>query len=183
MKKLTFTLILSALIIFSTTQAYAMEDISREIYASETPPGDGGQERTEYSGTDYAEEVWAYFTGLGYSEYVTAGMLGNMMVECGGYTLELQPEIYDAWGQGYGICQWLLIYTPEADGLDITGQLELLEETLESNMKVFGGSYKYFTALTDAGAAAEYFMKYYERGEGAEARKRCAYTAYEYFKS
>lgn len=183
MKKIIFTLILFALIIFTMNRVCAIEDISREIYESETPSGDGGQERTEYSGTDYAEEVWAYLTGSGYSEYVTAGILGNMMVECGGHTLELQPEIYDAWGQGYGICQWLLIYTPEAEGLDIVEQLELLTDTLESNMKTFGGNYKYFTGLTDAGAAAEYFMTYYERGAGAEVRRSCAYTAYEYFKS
>lgn len=65
------------------------------------------------SGTDvpmegsYAERVWDYLRSLGYSEAATAGILGNMMAECGGQTLDLDPFIIGYTpGFSYGLCQW-----------------------------------------------------------------------------
>lgn len=55
-----------------------------------------------------ATTIWIYLTEtLGYNDYVAAGVVGNMMTEVGGQTLNIQPGLY---GHGtnkgyYGICQ------------------------------------------------------------------------------
>ena len=38
-----------------------------------------------------ATYVWQFLDDAGYNDYVIAGIIGNMMVECGGHTLALQP--------------------------------------------------------------------------------------------
>lgn len=66
---------------------------------------------TIQSGTDvpmngsFAERVWDYLRSLGYSEMGAAGILGNMAVECGGLTLDLDPTATNYLGC-YGIVQW-----------------------------------------------------------------------------
>ena len=132
----------------------------------------------EYS---YACEVWDYLRKYGFNEYVSAGILGNMMTECGGQSLNLNPTIYDATGKYYGLCQWSLKYTPQVNGTDLDTQLDILISTLETNMSYFGGNLDYFSKLQDEVEAAKYFQNYYERGAGTFARSKNATYAYNYF--
>ncbi len=135
-----------------------------------------------------AAEVWIYLTDtLGYSEEVTAGIIGNMMAEVGGQTLALQPSLGSR--SYYGICQWSLYYYPEANGMNLQEQLDFLSKTIKSEFNTFGGVYKYgfdynsFLKLTDVEECAMAFAKSYERcGSGSYGvRKSNALIAYEYF--
>ena len=55
----------------------------------------------------YAERVWDYLRSLGFSEAGTAGVLGNMMEECGGHTLYLKPQAINSSSGAFGLVQWL----------------------------------------------------------------------------
>lgn len=121
--------------------------------------------------------VYEHLSAMGYSEPVIAGILGNMMAECGGQTLSLQWNLYGGGGSYYGLCMWSLRYGPEVRGRNVTGQLTYLTGNMEENMEQFGGSYDYFCSLQDAGQAARYFANYYERGSGAGVRAKNAYRA------
>lgn len=53
--------------------------------------------------TAIAKQVWAFFTGLGYSPECTAGIMGNLYAESG-----MKPDVIQGGGKGpaAGICQW-----------------------------------------------------------------------------
>ncbi len=126
--------------------------------------------------------VWRYLReDMGLSAPVAAGILGNMMAECGGQTLELQP--YLCVNNFLGLCMWYAPYTNGrlTYGADVTDQLKYLSDTLETNMEYFGGDYEYFCGLESATDAAWYFSEYYERGGWHYVRARNAETALEYF--
>jgi hypothetical protein len=54
-------------------------------------------------------EVWLYLTEeLNLENIQAAAIIGNMMVECGGYSLSLDVNAYDS--GFYGICQWSTSY-------------------------------------------------------------------------
>lgn len=129
-----------------------------------------------------AGQVYEYLTNKGFSDVVIAGILGNMMAECGGQTLNLRWNIYGGGGSYYGLCQWSLYYNPSVNGRSITGQLDYLMSNIESNMRYFGGNYGYFRSIKDAGEAARYFGNFYERGAGANTRARNAYAALKWIK-
>jgi len=126
--------------------------------------------------------VWRYLReDMELSEVVAAGIMGNMMQECGGNTLNLQP--YLCVNNFLGLCMW---YSPYTDGhllygADVTDQLEYLKDTLQKNMELFGGDYSYFCSLDNVADAAWYFDEYYERGNWHSVRARNAQTALEYF--
>ena len=129
-----------------------------------------------------AAQVWNYLVhDMGLSESIAAGVIGNMMCECGGQTLSLQPFIY---GYGYyGLCMW---YLPYANGRLYAGatveeQLSFLSETMQSNIEYFGGDWEHFLSLDNPYAAAWYFRYYYERGAWADIVGQNAMKAYEYF--
>lgn len=131
--------------------------------------------KSEY---DVAGQVYEYLNAQDMSDIVIAGILGNMMTECGGQTLDLQWSIYGYDGSYYyGLCQWSLYYNPSVDGADIVGQLDYLMSNIRTNMDYFGGNYDDFCAITDPSAAAKYFCNYYERGAGASIRAANAETA------
>lgn len=126
--------------------------------------------------------VWRYLReDMGLNPYVAAGIMGNMMQECGGNTLNLQP--YLCVNNFLGLCMWYSPYTNGrlTYGADVTEQLEYLSDTLETNMTLFGGDYDYFTSLESATDAAWYFDEYYERGGWHSVRARNAETALAYF--
>lgn len=134
----------------------------------------------------YAAKIWYYLKDQGYNDYVIAGILGNIMVEVGGGTLNLKPNAY---GKGYyGICQWGKHY-PRVWGTSLDYQLEFLESTIRSEFKTFGKlyqkgfNYDKFTALTNERQAALAFAKCYERcsAKGYVKRQNCAEIAYNYF--
>ena len=139
-----------------------------------------------------ATKIWNFLTDtMGYNDYVAAGIMGNLMAEVGGQTLNIQPGLY---GHGtnkgyYGICQWSKKYYPAVQGQDLDFQLYFLQQTVEGQFKTYGRLYQSgftyadFCALQDEQAAALAFAKIYERcGSGSySARQRNATKALEYY--
>ena len=136
-----------------------------------------------------ASTIWTTLhDDYGLSEYVCAGILGNIMVEAGGSTLEIKADAESK--NYYGVCQWSKKYYPEVYGASLDEQCDYLMSNIEAIFRTFGKRYKKsftyedFLALTDERDAALAFAKCYERcsSGGYERRKDCATTAYEYFK-
>lgn len=137
------------------------------------------QMKDEY---EYAAFVYGYLKKHGLHDETIAGILGNMMAECGGNTLELDPFVYEyEQGKHYGLCQWSLKYYPEIDGASGLSQMQFLVKTIAGTMNQFGGSFEEFAEL-DAREAGMYFADYYERGGGREKRGENAVKAYEWIK-
>lgn len=124
--------------------------------------------------------VYDRLRASGFNNEVSAGIIGNMMAECGGQTLDLQWWIHGDGKQYYGLCMWDLSYAKDLDGSNVPEQMNYLLRTLQTHMEMFGGSYEYFMSMTDAGDAAKYFNSYYERGAGGEQRASNARVALEW---
>ena len=125
--------------------------------------------------------IWEYLTNeMGLGDIQAAGIFGNMIVECGGRSFNLQPYIYSPGGAYYGLCQWSTSnHHRQINGATIDEQLEYLSATIREEMDSYG--YLQFESATDPESAAYYFARWYERcadpsGRGSEARR-----AYEYF--
>lgn len=87
-----------------------------------------------------ATAIWRYMKDLGWSDYVCAGIMGNLMAEVGGHTLNIQ---YKSKGNGYyGMCQWNIGYKNKVWGKDLNGQLDFLRDTIKYEIDTFGYSYK-----------------------------------------
>lgn len=135
-----------------------------------------------------ATQVWENLKNAGYSNYVCAGILGNIMTEVGGDTLAIQPLIKTT--EYYGMCQWSSYY-PEAWGLSLKGQCDFLVSSIERNFIMFGHLYKRdmtyanFKNMTDCRQIALCFAKVYEQCSSAShnARQENAVFAYNYFVS
>ena len=139
-----------------------------------------------------ATTIWKYLKDLGYNDYVCAGIMGNIMVEVGGQTLNIRHDAYDASGYYYGICQWNRGSYKSVHGTNLNTQLEFLKNTIKYEFdtfgKAYGGSdfkYQNFLDLTNEQDAAYAFAKCYERcaAEYYGIRKTCATKALEYFTS
>lgn len=143
-----------------------------------------------------ATTVWLYLTReLEYSNYVAAGILGNMMLECGGNSLKLQYNIYNASRCYYGLCQWNIvakdakgnILNGKVKNADLKTQLNYLSgDSFGSIEYAFGHSklisYENFLTLTSCEKAAEMFAKVYEVcGNTYYTRGVNALRAYQYF--
>lgn len=125
--------------------------------------------------------IWRYLTDdMGLSDVCAAGIFGNMMVECGGYSFDLQPNIYSPGGYYYGLCQWgTTNHHSGIRGGTLEQQLEYLRDTIESEM---GSScYRRFTEADDPGSASVIFARWYERCGDPYGRQGCAERAYERF--
>lgn len=141
---------------------------------------------TEYY---YATRTWKFLKELGYSDIACAGILGNLMAECGGHTLKLDPVLHDKTGEYYGMFQWSTFYYPDVEGIGFEEQLAYYEKTSVPIFKAFGKLYKEgftlddFNALTDPREAALAFAKVYERCSSRtyERRQNFADIAYQYF--
>lgn len=129
-----------------------------------------------------AASVWKHLKALGLNDYVCAGILGNIMAEVGGQTLDFSR--WEHWSQGthYGICQWggsrkarLL----NDFGRDFESQVRFLGvelfEVIPSNDSFYG--------MQDEKETALYFAKYYERCSSKyySIRQENATKALEYF--
>ena len=90
----------------------------------------------------YATKVWEYLRQKGFSQEVTCAIIGNMMIETSGGSLDLKPTIYSLSGNYYGLCQWSKEYYPEAHGLSLEQQLEFLTNNIEWEIDTFGKCYK-----------------------------------------
>lgn len=142
---------------------------------------------------EYSEacKVWYYLKNLGYNNYVCAGIMGNIMAECGGQTLNIQPYIYDSTRNYYGICQWSLKCCPSVKDKSLNEQLKYLSSTIENEFNIFGKrykenfNYKDFISLQDEQEAALAFAKSYEKCSSKYylIRQKNAKVAYNYFVS
>ena len=133
--------------------------------------GYGFYEQNNSSGTDdIASQVWTYLKSYGYSDSVAAGIIGNMMRECGGDTLDLDWDIVGHFDgdEYYGLCQWCLLYTPsDFKGASVKKQCDYLRKTIQSAFAEYGGNYGGITysefLKSDARTAAIAFGRVYER--------------------
>ena len=117
-----------------------------------------------------AARVWTLLREAGLREACTAGIIGNMMSECGGQTLNLSPGTYS--GGYYGLCMWSLYYFPEADGLGADAQVAKILATLGEG----------FYQATTVREAARWFSDNWERpAVWSEVRADNAQRALEYF--
>lgn len=133
-----------------------------------------------------ATYIWNYLKDLGYNNQVCAGILGNIMAEVGGQTLNIQYNIENS--QYYGMCQWNQAYS-EVWGASLEEQCDFLRGTIEYEFDTFGYAYKKnfnydsFLELTDVSKAALAFAKCYERCSSGSysVRQNNAIIAYNYF--
>ena len=136
-----------------------------------------------------ATEIWLYLKDLGYNDYVCAGILGNIMAEVGGNTLDIDPMLFSKDCKFYGMCQWSIKYYPTVKNLNLKKQCEYLKNNIEEEINIFGRLYKNnfdyeeFIALTSSREAAYAFAKTYERcaPQHYSVRQDNAEIAYKYF--
>lgn len=135
-----------------------------------------------------ATEIWLYMKALGWNDNVCAGIMGNLMAEVGGGTLNIQYWLYGSGGY-YGMCQWARIYCPTIWGANLQTQCNYLRDTIKSEINTFGFLYckgfnfEKFLALQDCREAAIAFSKAYERNMAKYTNIRAIYAenAYNYF--
>lgn len=116
------------------------------------------EQRTQYP---VASAVWQLLREAGIDEIHAAALIGNAMAESGGHTLDL--NLYQDVDGFYGIWAMSKLYFPEAVGKGAPGQIEVLLNTLESNIVAGGGSAETWWNITDVRVAAKYFSDYWER--------------------
>ena len=133
---------------------------------------------------DYPEatRVWNALKDLGLNDYVCAGIMGNIMSEVGGQTLDISRWPQYSKGSHYGICQWggsrrtrlLNNFGKSLDAQIAFLSIELYEEIPENSS---------FYNMQDEKQAALYFAKHFERcGSGSyNVRQKNATKALEYF--
>ena len=134
-----------------------------------------------------ATEIWLFMKNQGWNDYVCAGIMGNIMTEVGGQTLNLQVNSNK--NGYYGICQWNKNHKKEIWGKSLEKQLNYLNSNIKSEFDIYGYTYKKdfnfntFLNLTDEKEAALAFAKSYERcGSGSyNVRQENATKAYNYF--
>lgn len=135
----------------------------------------------------YAAKTFEFLMSKGYSREVACGIIGNMMIETSGGSLNLKPTVYNPTGKYYGLCQWNRSYG--IHGYSFEQQLEFLNSTIEQEFNTFGKCYKVnfdyesFKSVTDPAQAALAFAKVYERctSSSYKLRQNAAIDAYNYF--
>lgn len=146
---------------------------------------------SKYNQYPSATIAWIYMTEeLGWSNVVAAGILGNMMSECGGQTLKLD---WDSNGKsGYGLIQW--IGGRRASIKEKYGELPTVVEQIEFIKDELYGTNGVKQQVTDKQRdlilnatypeqCAAYFAKWFERPASSDYSKReaNAVRAYAYF--
>ena len=135
-----------------------------------------------------ATKVWNYMQNrLGWNDYVCAGVMGNLMAETGGQTLNLNPGLY--YQSFYGICQWSNRWYPQIQGASLDAQLEFLAQTVKPIIDTYGKNYEAgfnydsFMKMTNSREAALAFAMCYERcnSQYYAVRLDNAVKAYDYF--
>lgn len=139
-----------------------------------------------------ATQAWLYMKNeLGFNDIVCAGIMGNMMAECGGcWTSDLDWDVRSC--SGYGMIQWLSgrkqqLFSIYGDNPSVENQLDFMKDELYGTNGVTkqvtdSQLDKIINAETPEDCAYA-FACYYERcGEGHRwVRRDYARRAYEYF--
>lgn len=134
-----------------------------------------------------ATQIWKELKSFGYNDYVCAGIMGNIMAEVGGQTLDIHW-----WKKGngyYGICQWSKTYKQYVWDTSLDQQINFLTSSIRYELDTYGFKYKKdfdytdFCNLTNEKDAALAFAKCYERcaKTSYNQRQKNAETAYNYF--
>jgi hypothetical protein len=116
----------------------------------------------------YAAKTYKYLRQNGYSAAVACGIIGNMMIETSGGTLDINPDIYSYDRSFYGLWQWSLYYYPDVADISFEEQLLFLQNTIVCEFTNFGFcyetdfTYEDFMALEDPEQASIAFAKVYE---------------------
>lgn len=148
----------------------------------------------KYQEYPVATNCWIYLTEeLGYNPYISAGIIGNMMVECGDTTLNLIYNRYGTYNTNfYGLCMWCLTFNNSINGMSLMEQLDYLAGNIKEEFDTFGYmyysgfNYSQFLTIENTGTAALAFNLVYERcgcGMCEYLRASCAEVAYNYFMS
>ena len=125
--------------------------------------------------------IWQFLTDeMGLSDEAAAGVFGNMMVECGGRSFNLQPYIYSPGGYYYGLCQWGTTgHHSSVSGVGLEEQLLYLQASISSEMGE--RNYTRFCNASTPEEAANIFGQWYERCREPYGRQNEARLAYERF--
>lgn len=140
-----------------------------------------------------ATTVWITLKSFGWNDYVCAGILGNMMAEVGGHTLDLNccNCVYDHMPYGYytgsfGLCAW----TPSSNyynsqyyvGISVEDQCRFIRDSLAEQIS-WCLSVEEFLSIDNIWDASYYFMRAYERpaSYNTTARYNDSLIAYNYF--
>ena len=139
-----------------------------------------------------ATQVWLYMKNeLGYSDTVCAGIMGNMMAECGGcWTSDLNWDVHSS--SGFGMIQWLggrkrQLFSIYGENPSIEDQLNFMHDELHGTdgvaKQVTNWQLEQIMEADTPEECAYAFACYFERcGEGHRAPRRgYARRAYEYF--
>jgi hypothetical protein len=134
-----------------------------------------------------ATEIWLYMKDLGWSDAVCAGIMGNIMAEVGGQTLNINPYLSSS--SYYGMCQWSKRYYPQIIGGSLEAQCNFLRDTIQKEINTYGSNYasgmnySRFLQLTSPADVALCFAKSYERCASGSygVRQSNAQKAYDYF--
>ena len=171
-----------------------------DIAIPETEPPELPEERpTEeelfwtkrYQECPIATEIWMQMKSYGWSDAACAGILGNIMRECGGNTIKhISPNLFNQYNSHYGLCQWAEEYYPEIQPTDdwtpsVAEQIAFLRLTILTQHDTYynyGFTEQYLCEVTDYRAAAKIFCDGYERpGEDSACREDNAEKAWRYF--
>lgn len=155
----------------------------KELYAKSK------EAKWETKATEYpaATQIWRYMKNLGWNDYVCAGIMGNLMAEVGGQTLDIQYWLKD--NGYYGMCQWDKAYSNGVWGAGLTDQCDFLRDTIKYEIDTFGYAYQKgfnfasFLNMSNERDAAKAFAKCYERCSSRtyNIRMNNAEKAYNYF--
>lgn len=135
-----------------------------------------------------ATQIWRYMKAQGWNDYVCAGIMGNLMAEVGGQTLDIR---YTLSSSGYyGMCQWNRGCS-QVWGAGLETQCDFLRDTIKYEFDTYGFKYQKgfnfnsFLNMTDAQQASLAFAKSYERCASGSygVRQKNAVKAYNYFVS
>lgn len=126
--------------------------------------------------------IWNFLKSIGLNDYVTAGIVGNIMIECGGGTLTIHPDTINTYENAYGICQWRGARRErlfQDFGTDIHSQCRFLSVELYELIP----SDSNFYSMQNEKEAALYFAQYFERchSDYYAIRQDSATKAYNYF--
>ena len=131
---------------------------------------------------EQAEIVWNFLKDLGLNDYVCAGIIGNIMAEVGGQTLDISRWVIYSQGTYYGVCQWAGSRKERLlrdFGTTLYDQLNFLSVELFEVIPKDNSFYQ----MNDEQEAALYFAKKYERCNSKyySVRQKNATKALEYF--
>ena len=162
-----------------TTPCETIEPIVfEEVVVEEIQP-----ELAQVASDEYpiAAQVWNAMKAKGWSDEICAGIMGNMMAECGGRTLKLNPYAIGDSGTSYGLCQW---HKGRKNKL-LNNYGKEIEQQIDYLAYELGDVNTYFSTTVNYEQIAYEFCVKFERPSNAHNkgidRKTLAQTAYNYF--